>query len=303
MQLDEIMKTPSKPLPGRGTVPVAALRTKTRDVLTLLVRRDLVVKYQDSTLGYLWSLLEPLGMALTYWFVFGIIYNDNKDGLPLHIVVGIFAWMWCQSALSESTKALTAQATLITTIKAPRAIFPIARVVARFAEYVAGIPIIVVFAIIFSEWANFNTRLLWMLLAIATQFVLLTGMALFLSSVNVLYTDVERMMRVVLRVLFYMSPVVYPLTKVTGTKTHSAAICAAAGKVAPCHTGGLPGWAVRLYEANPMVGMFQMYHHAWEKTAELPLGLVAKALIGSFIVLGIGWWTFHKLEATVLKEL
>jgi ABC-2 type transport system permease protein len=287
MQLDEIMETPSKPKAGQ-VAPVVALRTKTRDVLTLLVRRDLVVKYQDSTLGYLWSLLEPLGMALTYWFVFGVIYNETGDGLPLHIIVGIFAWMWTQAAISESAKALTTQATLITTIKAPRAIFPLSRVVARFAEYVAGLPIIVMFAIIFSQFANFNYKLLWMIAAIVTQFVLLTGLALILSSVNVLYSDVERMMRVVLRVLFYTAPVVYPLTKITGT---------------PGKHNGLPGWGIRIYELNPFVGIFQMYHHAWESNADLPLALCFKAVLGSVIILGLGWWTFHKLEATVLKEL
>jgi len=299
MQLDEIMDSPSKAQsPRSGPPPVQALRTKTRDVLTLLVRRDLVVKYQDSTLGYLWSLLEPLGMALTYWFVFGLIYRDDVDGLPMHIVVGIFAWMWTQAAVSESTKALTTQATLITTIKAPRSIFPISRVVARFAEYLAGIPIIIIFAIIFHQYANFNYKLLWMFAAIACQFVLLTGMALFLSSVNVLYTDVERMIRVVLRVMFYTAPVVYPLTKITGTISHH---CANGANV--CHKGGLPGWGIRIYELNPFVGVFQMYHHAWESTADLPFMLVVKAVVGSVIVLGIGWWTFHKLEATVLKEL
>ena len=292
MQLDEIMDTPSKAnKQGPGTPPVAALRTKTRDVLTLLVRRDLVVKYQDSTLGYLWSLLEPLGMALVYWFVFGLIYSDNKDGLPLHIVVGIFAWMWTQAAISESAKALTTQATLITTIKAPRAIFPISRVVARFAEYVAGIPIIILFAIIFAKYANFNYKLLWMFAAITCMFILLIGMSLILSSVNVLYTDVERMMRVVLRVLFYMAPVVYPLTKITGTVSHGH------------RHGGLPGWGVRIYELNPFVGIFQMFHHAWEANADLPATLVLKAFVGSLIIFGLGWWTFHKLEATVLKEL
>jgi ABC-2 type transport system permease protein len=284
MQLDELMDTSSTASPGgAGTVPVTQLRTKTRDVLALLVRRDLVVKYQDSTLGYLWSLLEPLGMALTYWFVFGVIYDEGSDGLPLHIVVGIFAWMWTQAAINESTRALTSQATLITTIKAPRAIFPMSRVVARFAEYVAGIPIIIVFAIIFSKWVNLNFQLLWLPVAVATQFVLLTGLALILSSVNVLYTDVERMMRVILRVLFYTAPVVYPLSKITD--------------------GNLPGWAVRVYELNPFVGVLQMHHAAWENTASMPYMLFVKSVIGSLIILGIGWWTFHKLEATVLKEL
>ena len=292
MQLDEIMDSPSRAGSHRaGPPPIATLRTKTSDVLSLLVRRDLVLKYQDSTLGYLWSLLEPLGMALTYWFVFGVIYQEKVPGFPLHVVVGIFAWMWTQSAISESTKALSTQATLIRTIKTPRAIFPVSRVVARFAEYLAGIPIILAFAIIFRHDANWNAKLLWMVAAVVLQFILLTGLALILSSVNVLYTDVERMMRVVLRVLFYTAPVVYPLTKITGVMHDGV------------RHGGLPGWGIRVYELNPFVGIFQMYHHAWETSAALPLMLVVKSLIGSLIILGIGWWTFHKLEPVVLKEL
>lgn len=281
MQLDEV--TGERPaLPS-----VAPTRSKTRDVLVLLVRRDLAVKYQDSALGYVWSLLEPLGMALVYWFVFGVIYHSDGKGLALHVVVGIFAWMWTQSAISESTRALSSQATLITTIKAPRAIFPLGRVVARFAEYLAGIPIIVMFAIIFARFAHTGFNLLWLPAAILLQFVLLSGFALVLASVNVLYSDVERMMRVVTRIMFYTAPIVYPLTRITGIH----------GK------GGLPAWGVRIYELNPLVGIFQMQHAAWEAGQTVEPSLALKAVLGSFIVLGIGWWTFHKLESTVLKEL
>ena len=299
MQLDDILSQPTVKL---AQVQLnQPLRSKTRDVLALLVRRDLVLKYQDSALGYLWSLLEPLGMALTYWFVFGLLYHDEKDGLPLHIVVGIFAWMWVQAAVSESTKALSAQAVLIRTIKAPRSIFPISRVVARFAEYLAGIPIIIMFALIFHQYANHSLRLLWMFPAIAVQAILLTGAALFLSSVNVIYTDVERMIRVILRVLFYSAPIAYPLTRITGTTSHSAATCAP--NPTPCHTGGVGHTAQVIYSYNPFVGIFEMYHHAWENNAALPHDLVLKSLIGSLVILAIGWFTFRKMEPTILKEL
>lgn len=281
MRLDEATAPPA------GPPAVAATRTKTRDVLALLVRRDLAVKYQDSALGYLWSLLEPLGMALTYWFVFGVIYHSDGKGLPLHVVVGIFAWMWCQAAITESTRALSSQATLITTIKAPRAIFPLGRVVARFAEYIAGIPIIIVFAIIFAQYAHTGWNLLWLPAAIGLQFIVLSGIALVLASVNVMYSDVERMMRVVTRIMFYTAPIVYPLTRITGVHGH----------------GGLPAWGVRIYELNPFVGIFQMHHAAWEAGQNVSPTLVWKAVIGSVLVLVIGWWTFHKLESTVLKEL
>lgn len=272
--------------PYSSKIPSRIPSSRSREVLALLVRRDLAVKYQDSKLGYLWSLLEPLGLAVTYWFVFGVLYGDKSPTAPLHVVVGIFAWMWTNSAISESTKSLVSQSTLITTIKAPRAIFPIGRVVARFAEYVAGIPIIVVFAIFFD--GRFDWHLLLMVPAIIMEFTLLTGLALALASINVIYRDVERMMRVILRVLFYMAPIVYPLSRITGR---------------PGHPSNLPLWAIHLYQINPFVGIFQLFHTAWEKGQTIHLDLVAVSSAGCLVVFFIGWWTFHKLEATVLKEL
>ncbi|HEY0697193.1 MAG TPA: ABC transporter permease, partial [Micromonospora sp.] len=102
-----------------------------RNALRLLVRRDLAVKYQQSLLGYFWSLIEPLAMGAIYWFVFGVLYNTGghlgaaKDSYPLFLITGIFAWAWTNSAISEATSALTGQARLITTMKVPREVFPL----------------------------------------------------------------------------------------------------------------------------------------------------------------------------------
>ncbi len=77
-----------------------------RSVLQLLVRRDLTVKYQQSMLGYFWSLIEPLAIAAIYWFVFGVLYDTkvSADGppYPMFILTGIFAFQWLNSALGES---------------------------------------------------------------------------------------------------------------------------------------------------------------------------------------------------------
>src|SRR5687768_3876797 len=97
-----------------------------RGVLRTLVRRDLAVKYQQSILGYLWSLIEPLTMAVIYWFIFGLLFDTTLvDGgsYPMFIISGIFAWAWFNSALTESTGALTSQSGLVTTINLPRQIF------------------------------------------------------------------------------------------------------------------------------------------------------------------------------------
>ncbi|MEJ3749900.1 ABC transporter permease [Actinomycetes bacterium KLBMP 9797] len=258
-----------------------------RNALRLLVRRDLAVKYQQSTLGYLWSLIEPLAMGLIYWFVFGVLYKtghhlgDAEDSYPLFLITGIFAWMWTNSAITEATTALTGQARLITTMKVAREVFPIGRVIGRFAEYLAGLPILVVLAIIFGEF-QLHWSMLALPLAILIQGTLLTGVALLLSSLNVLLRDVERFMRLATRVLFYATPIIYPLALVQNS--------------------GMPGWVKNLYELNPLVGIFQLQHAIWYP-GEFSLTLTAISAAGSLLMLFGGWWVFRSLEPAVLKEL
>jgi ABC-2 type transport system permease protein len=257
-----------------------------RSVLRLLVQRDLTVKYQQSILGYFWSLIEPLAMGLIYWFVFGVLYQQTvgpDDGPPyaMFILSGIFPWMWFNSAIGEATGALTGQSRLITTMKVPREVFPIGRVVGRFAEYLAGLPILVIAALIFG--APFGWYLLALPLAIALQAALLVGLALLLASTNVLLRDVERFMRLAQRILFYTAPIIYPLSRI--------------------QHADMPRWLKVVYEANPLVGIFQLHHAAWYPREFPSAGLLLASVAGCLIVLLFGWWVFRRLEPQVLKEL
>ncbi|MDW5327582.1 ABC transporter permease [Plantactinospora sp. KLBMP9567] len=264
-----------------------------RNTLRLLVRRDLAVKYQQSVLGYLWSLIEPLGMGVIYFFVFGVLYRsatdrhlgDAADSYPLFLITGIFAWMWTSSAISEATAALTGQARLITTMNLPREVFPIGRVAGRFAEYLAGLPILVGVAIVYAslDRIEFGWSLLALPLAVLIQATLLVGIALLLSSLNVLMRDIERLMRLVTRVLFYATPIIYPLTLVRDSS--------------------LPDWVKIVYELNPLVGIFQLHHAVWYPDEFPDARLLGVAVGGSLLVLLAGWWVFRRLEPAVLKEL
>ncbi|GAA1792254.1 hypothetical protein GCM10009682_12780 [Luedemannella flava] len=262
---------------------------RSRSVLGLLVRRDLTVKYQQSVLGYLWSLLEPLAVAATYWFVFGFLYNTkgDLDGAPylLFLVSGLFSWIWTSAVLGEATTALTAQARLITTIKVPRQVFPIGRVFGKFFEYLAALPVVFLIAMIYSFTADyhFSWDLLILPFAILVQGVFLVGIALLLSSANVLLRDVQRFMSLLNRILFYSAPIIYPMAKVTES--------------------GMPGWLLRIYEANPLVGIAQL-HHAAFLPAEFPsTSLLATTLTECVIIFLAGWFFFRRVEPAVLKEL
>jgi ABC-2 type transport system permease protein len=259
-----------------------------RNALSLLVRRDLAVKYQQSVLGYFWSLIEPLAMGMIYWFVFGVLYGTGqhlgpaKDSYPLFLITGIFAWMWTNSAISEATTALTGQARLITTMRVPREVFPLGRVIGRFAEYLAGLPVLIALAAYFRE-LHFGMNLLALPLAILLLVVLLTGAALLLSSLNVLLADVDRLMRLVTRLLFYATPITYPLALVNNS--------------------GMPGWMKTLYEFNPLVGIYQLFHAVWYPSEFPSTGLLLTSIVGSVVLFFGGWWIFRTLEPAVLKEL
>lgn len=264
-----------------------------RNSLRILVKRDLAVKYQQSVLGYLWSLIEPLGMGAIYWFVFGVLYSgatrrhlgDASESYPLFLITGIFAWMWASSAINEATNALTGQARLITTMNMPRQVFPIGRVAGRFAEYAAGLPILIGIAVVYAVRGKVHPgwTLLALPLAVAVQLVLLVGIALLLSALNVLMRDIERFMRLIIRVLFYATPIIYPLSLVRDS--------------------GMPTWVKVGYELNPLVGIFQLHHAIWYPDEFPDARLLATTVLGSLLVLAVGWWSFRRLEPAVLKEL
>lgn len=275
------------------TVAVGAV-WRQRSILGMLARRDLAVKYQSSALGYLWSLIDPLLQSLIYWFVFGVLYHSSRSlvdpdhpsqqlhvGYPLYIISGIFAWMWFSSGINESTHALSAQSSLITTLQVRREVFPIARVTARAAEFLAGIPIIMIFALIFN--GSFTWRLLLLPVVMGVEGILLIGISLILSPLNVMYRDIERMTRPVIRLLMYSAPIIYPLSRV--------------------FTASVPHWVQVVYELNPLVGIVEMNHGIWIPQLMPSWHVMGASIGGAIIVFMFGWWVFHRFESPVLKEL
>jgi ABC-2 type transport system permease protein len=263
---------------------------RSRNVLWYLVRRDLALKYQQSLMGYLWSLIEPIGIGMIYYFVFIVVIGRGgrlageipESQYILYLMAGIFSYMWTSGVLGQATGALTGQKNLITTMKVPREVFPIGRVFARSAEFLAGLPILAVIAL----WvdAPFSWWLLVVPLAILLQSAFLVGIALILSSLNVMMRDIERFMRMISRLIFYSSPIIYPLAMV-----HAAE--------------GLPQWARTIYLANPLVGIVEIHHAAWFPGLFPSTGLIVTCVTGCLVTLVAGWLLFRRLEPAVLKEL
>ncbi|MQA98347.1 MAG: ABC transporter permease [Streptosporangiales bacterium] len=264
-----------------------------REVVSLLVRRDLKVKYQSSFLGYAWSMLEPLAMAAIYWFVFGVLYGQRvgpdgggTNGYVIFLLAGLLPWLTFNAGITDSTRALTSQSKLITTMKVPREVFPLGVVAGKVVEFFFSLPVLLLFAVIFRIWPSWE-GLYWLPAALLTQTVLLAGLALLLSSANVLLRDVQRIVRILTRLMFYAAPIIYPLSKVTDAAA----------------SGHVPVWLKNVYEANPIVGIMQMFHAVWFPSEAPDTKLLLTSVIGSLVVFAFGWWLFRRLEPAILKEL
>jgi ABC-type polysaccharide/polyol phosphate export permease len=260
-----------------------------RHALSVLVRRDLAVKYQSTAMGYVWSLIEPLGLTLIYWFVFEVVFKSGTAlpgdaGYLLFIVSGIFAYQWFSQAVNQGATSLGGQSALITVMKVPREVFPISKVFARFAEYVVGFPIIIAVALFDNGTWGFN--LLWLIPAILVQTMLLAGMTFILAAANVLYKDVQRFLGLFMRVLFYASAIIFPITKVSEADTM---------KDNP--------WLFDLFSSNPLIGIFSMHRAAFIPGLAPNTFQLCVAIGFSAFLMFFGRWIFYRMEPRVLKAL
>ena len=266
------------------TARIAAIWNR-REVLGQMVGRDIRVKYGSSALGYFWSLLEPLMLTGVYYLVFTFLLSRARFGIEdyaLFLILGVLPWLWVSSTVGASMRAMKNQARLITKVRIPREIFPLGVVGAKTFEFLASCLVITFVAAVAKAPPTLN--ILYFPVAFLLEIMLLTGLALFLSALNVMLRDVERLTRIILRVGFYMSAVVFPVSRITESER-------------------LPEWGKILYQSNPLIGIFSLYRSIFYPN-EFPsaVALTASA-VGAILMLVVGYWTFVRLEPAVLKEL
>lgn len=245
--------------------------------LWLLSARDLRVRYATSALGYLWSVLDPLVMSAIYWFIFTQVFDRTVGQEPyiVFLISALLPWVWFNSAVSDFTKAFSKDARLVRSTAIPRSIWVNRIVLSKGIEFLFSLPVLALFAI--ATGAEVGWGIVWLPVAVLLQTILLIGLGLLVAPLCVLYTDLERTTRLILRVLFYASPVIYGVSD-------------------------LPGVFRDLAAFNPLSGIFTLYRAAFfPETWDTFVVIVAAVMSFGFLALGL--WVFGKLERPVLKEL
>lgn len=185
-----------------------------RALIQSLVARDLKARYRGSSLGFLWSFLNPLLLLLVYTFVFTVMPGvKSTSSNAVFMFCGLLPWSWFSSSLLESSSVLVFGGNLIRKVLFPAEVLPLVTVIAGLVNFCLGLPILLGFVAYFHVpivWSD----LAWLPVIIVVQLVLTLALALLLSALTVHFRDLRDILSNVLTLWFFATPILYPLSLV-----------------------------------------------------------------------------------------
>lgn len=181
------------------------------DLVILLTLKELKIRYKHSVLGYFWSILNPLLLSLVFYFAFKLIAKIPIENYTFFLICGLFPWQWFSNSVSSSAGVLLGNVSLIKKLNFPRQFLPLSLVLNDTVHFLMCIPVIAGFGIYY----GIMPTLAWIYgipVLIFLQLFLTYGFSLFVSSINLFFRDLERLIGIGLTILFYLTPILYDLS-------------------------------------------------------------------------------------------
>lgn len=247
-----------------------------RELLRRLIARNLMVKYQRSVLGFLWTLLNPLLGVAVLVLVFGRVVRLDVPQYWAFLISGYFVWNFLSQMLSTATYVLAEHAAMRRAAAFPSEVMVLGSTAARLVEFGAELALVLVALALFrhggvpASWALIPVLLL-------LQVMLAVGLVFPLATLSAFYTDVQHALPIGVTLLFYLSPVFYPATMV-------------------------PEAARSLYLLNPIAALITLYHTVLYEGRIPPASLLVGTAAATTLILVGGYWVFHRVRA-VLPEV
>ena len=242
-----------------------------RELLVMLVARDLRVRYKQTALGASWAILQPLASMAIFSIFFGRLVKVPSDNVPYPIfaLAGLVPWMYFSNSLGQSSNSVVGCVSLITKVYFPRLILPLSSVISGVADLLVGFALLLALTLYYGIVPG--VRLLavpgFVLLAVTACL----GVGLWLSAVNVRYRDVRYITPFLIQFWMYATPVVYPSSLLKE----------------PWRT---------LFALNPMVGVVEGFRWSILNTDTFPWAMVACSAAVAVSLLASGLVCFRAME-------
>jgi len=248
-----------------------------RELLVQMTRRDLLLRYKQTAMGFAWAVFMPLINTAIFSVIFTRVSRvETPVPYPLFAYSGFLVWNFFASALRFSVNSLTSNSSLVQKVYFPREIFPFSSVLVCLVDLAVGAIVLV------AMMAFYHTGPTWALavlpLVIIVNCAFTAAVALILAMSNLFYRDVKYVFEVAITVWMFGTSVIYPVESV----------------------GGRLGALLAL---NPMTQIVEAYRSAvLYGRAPDPVGFGITA-VGSFVVLVAAWLVFHRAEFTFAENI
>lgn len=189
-----------------GLIPYNLQRDK--DLLWILTQKEVTLQYKRTTLGILWSLLNPLLLAFALYIAFTIILKVQMKDFSLFILSALFPWTWFANSVSASTVSLIANKSLIKKFPFPKHFLITAGIFSQGINFLFSIPIIAFLVYYYGKAVG----IIWLLgipILLIIQFIITIGASLAVSVINVYFMDFQFIVAFLLTLLFWTTPIVY----------------------------------------------------------------------------------------------
>jgi ABC-type polysaccharide/polyol phosphate export permease len=257
-----------------------------QELIRNLVLRDLKVRYKNSVLGVLWSLLNPLLMTLVFTIVFTLMIPSDIPNYPVFFLCGFLPWSFLAASLVGATGSIVGNSNLIKKVYFPREILPLADVLSNLVNFLLAL--LVLFGMIFVTPVRLTPAVLMLPLIIVAQLIFVAGLALILATGNVFYRDTQHILQVVLQAWFFLTPIFYPITVLP----ESAEIMGL--------TVDVQLWLRRL---NPMASLVASYQDVLYYGEFTGSDFFLRTLLTCIVVLMVGYWVFCRFSPLFGEEV
>jgi homopolymeric O-antigen transport system permease protein len=174
-----------------------------------LVSRDLKVKYKGSTLGFLWSLLNPLLMLVVYTVAFKYVIKLKVENFTIFLFSALLPWNFLSSALATGVTSISENSNLVKKVYFPREVLPFSVVLVNLFHFFLTFIVLIPALLFFNVQIGFS--FFFLVVIIFFQFLFVMGLTFIFAAMNVYYRDVRHFLEVLLQLWFWVTPIIWSM--------------------------------------------------------------------------------------------
>jgi len=243
-----------------------------RELLYIFTWRDIKIRYRQTLLGVIYVIFQPVVNMIIFTVFFGNLAKIPSGNLPysLFVLIGLVFWNFFSGALARASDSMVSNESMIKKVYFPKIILPFSVIVTFFFDLIINFLLLIIFAVILGYPPNF-----WILVVLPFSVLIsgctIAGASLFLSSLNVKYRDVRNVLPFLIQIILFLTPVIYPLSIVSGRNQHLMAL-------------------------NPMTSVVEAMRMVFQKNPVFNPILICISVFSALLILYFGLWYFQKTE-------